>query len=84
MRIVVLVSEGHPELIKDLCDVPLRSRADRIRTLAVIGLLASRSGSISQYPSLIAAQGGDHGVGRKDSSAELTKVRDRLRKTLIG
>lgn len=38
MRIVVIVTEGHPELYRDLLTIPIRQRAERMRTLASMGL----------------------------------------------
>lgn len=44
IRIVVNVSEGNPELYRDLLTIPIRQRAERMRTLASIGLCDMYSG----------------------------------------
>lgn len=42
IRVVVGISGSHHELLNDLSALPVRDRAERIRTLATIGLMAAR------------------------------------------
>lgn len=42
MRVVVGISGSHHELLDDLETLPIRERAERIRTLATIGLMTAR------------------------------------------
>lgn len=44
IRVVMVVTEANPELLADLAKVPARLRAERIRTLATVGI-AAMSGS---------------------------------------
>lgn len=44
LRIVVVVSQAHPELARDLESISPRLRAERLRMLATIGLNAIVSG----------------------------------------
>lgn len=50
MRVVVVVNEhGSPELYRALLDTPARLRAERLRTLATVGLVSfSGRGSTSE------------------------------------
>lgn len=43
MRVVVKVSEGHPEVYQDLLSIPAKQRAERLRSLAMMGLLGLRA-----------------------------------------
>jgi hypothetical protein len=45
MRIVVQVTAAHPDLREALSAIPVRSRAERLRTLAQVGLVAISSRS---------------------------------------
>lgn len=84
MRIVIIVSDGHPELFKELNAIPVSYRADRIRTLATLGLLLSRAASTLPAPAASSSliSGGEAPL--RASSPQLNKVRDHLRKTLLG
>lgn len=46
IRVVLTVTAANPELFADLDKVPARLRAERVRTLATIGLAAVSGGSI--------------------------------------
>ncbi len=46
MRIVFKISESYPELLEDLARLAPNSRAERIRVLATLGLLALRESSV--------------------------------------
>jgi len=46
-RIVLTVPESSPELFEELQHVPSRHRAERVRILATVGLLAMKSGGPS-------------------------------------
>jgi len=39
MRTLVTITESHPELLYDLEKLPSRSRSERLKTLAYMGLL---------------------------------------------
>jgi hypothetical protein len=43
--VVLTVTPANPELFADLSDVPARLRAERVRTLATLGLAATSGGS---------------------------------------
>jgi hypothetical protein len=44
MRVVVKVTAAHPDLHEALQPIPVRKRAERIRTLALIGLTVLANG----------------------------------------
>jgi len=50
MRVVVHVNQAHAELKADLASVPQRFRAERLRTLAAIGLMMSHGGMPATKP----------------------------------
>jgi hypothetical protein len=84
MRIVVIVSEAQPELLKELNAIPVRFRADRIRTLAALGLLASRGClTLPTTPQPTFTRSGGETLNRS-CSPQVAKVRDQLRKNLMG
>ncbi len=45
IRVVVVVTQGNPELLAELEKMPARLRAERIRTLATIGLTVVPGGT---------------------------------------
>ena len=51
IRIVLTVTQASPELFAALKDVPARLRAERVRTLATLGI-AAISGGISGKPAI--------------------------------
>lgn len=46
IRIALTVSAANPELLEDMERIPARYRAERIRNLASIGLMAQRGGAV--------------------------------------
>lgn len=44
IRVVLTVTSANPELLNDLKDVPARLRAERVRTLATLGIAAMSGG----------------------------------------
>jgi hypothetical protein len=49
-RIVVSIGPAHPELRRDLAQIPERGRAERLRQLALLGLSGLRAGPIPSPP----------------------------------
>jgi len=47
IRVVLTVTPANPELFADLGKVPARLRAERVRTLATLGLAAMSGGGIA-------------------------------------
>lgn len=45
IRVVLGVSPAHPELLNELRALPKRDRADRVRTLATLGLMLAHGGA---------------------------------------
>ena len=56
IRIVLTVTQASPELFAALKDVPARLRAERVRTLATLGL-AAVCGGIGSRPAIGPATG---------------------------
>lgn len=84
MRIVIIVSDSHPELLNELSAMPVRYRADRIRTLAVLGLIASK-GTANLTARLSTASPILEGEAVvRAPHPHLNKVRDQLRQSLMG
>lgn len=52
IRIVLTVTPANPELFADLGKVPARLRAERVRTLATLGLAAMSGGIAITKPSV--------------------------------
>lgn len=50
IRVVLTVTSANPELFADLGRVPARLRAERIRTLATLGLAAISGGIVITKP----------------------------------
>lgn len=48
MRIVVIVTDAHPELREELNKISPRGRAERLRSLATLGVSLNRHGYIAQ------------------------------------
>ena len=48
LRVVLTVTPANPELFADISDVPARLRAERVRTLATLGLVALSGGAITR------------------------------------
>jgi len=48
IRIVVAVSRAQPELFADLAALSTRGRAERVRTLATLGVLAAKGTVIAE------------------------------------
>ena len=46
IRIALSISAATPELLVDIESIPARHRAERIRNLASIGLMAQRGGAV--------------------------------------
>ncbi|MES9922427.1 MAG: hypothetical protein ABW161_19590 [Candidatus Thiodiazotropha sp.] len=44
IRVVLNISAANPELRDELESIPLRHRAERIRSLATLGLMVARGG----------------------------------------
>ena len=47
IRVVLTVTQANPELFAGLQDVPARLRAERVRTLATLGLAAVSGGIVT-------------------------------------
>ena len=52
LRVVLTVTPANPELFADLSDVPARLRAERVRTLATLGLAAVSGGVAMPRPTI--------------------------------
>jgi hypothetical protein len=52
VRVVLTVTPANPELCADLSDVPARLRAERVRTLATLGLAALSGGIAMTRPAM--------------------------------
>jgi len=59
IRIVLTITEASPELYAALRDVPSRQRAERVRTLATLGL-AAVGGGLGSRPTKAAATEPQH------------------------
>ncbi len=59
IRIVLTITEASPELYAALQDVPTRLRAERVRTLATLGL-AAIGGVVGSRPTKVAATEPQH------------------------
>jgi predicted component of type VI protein secretion system len=53
-RIVVSIGPAHPELRRDLAQIPERGRAERLRQLALLGLSGLRSAPVPSQPPALA------------------------------
>lgn len=84
MRIVVIIADGHPELMADLGAIPVRYRADRMRTLATLGLISSRGGVTSSSTHRTSSPNSDKESTGHSSPTQLAMVRTQLRKSLLG
>jgi predicted component of type VI protein secretion system len=49
-RIVVSIGPAHPELRRDLAQIPERGRAERLRQLALLGLSGLRTAPVPSTP----------------------------------
>lgn len=47
MRILVTITDSHPELLASLKSIPKRSRSERIKMLATVGLFLKNGGTIT-------------------------------------
>jgi len=70
-RVMVSITEANPELAADLAGMSVRARAERLRQLALLGLMVVRHGlpgnSASPSPS-----------DRKENTEENSHVRNRI------
>jgi hypothetical protein len=79
VRVVLNVSGANPELRDELEKTPVRHRAERIRSLATLGLMVARGGigSVSTRSECVSREdevvdrGEDDQQGREDSSNQL-------------
>ena len=75
LRIVVHVGGASPELARVLADTPIRARAERLRQLALLGLVALRP-----TPELAVGPGaGAHPAADRSPQARRQHVLGRLR-----
>lgn len=85
MRIVVLLSEtGHPELSGELASLPARQRAERLRTLATVGLLFTKGRQPIPLQSSPQTPVTEMVPPRRQHSAEFSRIREQLRKNLAN
>jgi hypothetical protein len=55
IRVVLTTTPANPELFADLSEVPARLRAERVRTLATLGLVALSGGIALTRPTALAS-----------------------------
>ena len=53
IRVVLTVTPANPELFAGLKDVPARLRAERVRTLATLGIAAVSGGIVTAKPATV-------------------------------
>jgi len=64
IRVVLTVTPANPELFAGLQDVPARLRAERVRTLATLGIAAVSGGIVGARPAasaVVPLDKGSHG-----------------------
>lgn len=79
MRIVVKVSEGHPEVYQDLLSIPAKQRAERLRSLAMMGLLGPRAMDSETFRAEIHRHNDPPGVEKQNP---IQYIADQLRGSL--
>jgi|GEM_PF-5923079 len=84
MRIVVIVTDAHPELREELNKISPRGRAERLRSLATLGVSLSRHGFTAPtgVPAILANTAAPLPAAEtKAKSAEARPTRARARKS---
>lgn len=79
MRVVIVITDSHPELLTDLMARPIKGRAERLRTLATLGLATIQGHFVARPPSSV-SQGEERGRGLANATVAL--VRQQLKASL--
>jgi hypothetical protein len=82
MRLIINIPASHKELLEDLDECPPRGRAERLRALAMVGLLSLRGERVERRESKPDPQ--PEAAPRKSEDTEVTRSRRALKDSLIG
>ena len=75
IRVVLAVTAASPELFAALHGLPARSRAERVRMLATLGLVAGSGGASTKAPgSHTAEAGGGGNAGHQNRATEFARA----------